>query len=120
MKKLQNLMPVSVFVKAFCKVMKTLVEDEVVVNDVIILCTHTSLPRCQSVSYQGSKRKYPLCWEGHRGQRPSDRSTIFIFNARTFKLFCNLLTLLLLSTGSPCPKIRIKTWRIATGTFLSA
>lgn len=33
MKKLQNLMPVSVFVKAFCKVMKTLVEDEVVVND---------------------------------------------------------------------------------------
>ena len=29
-------MPVSVFVKAFCKVMKTLVEDEVVVNDVML------------------------------------------------------------------------------------
>ncbi len=36
MKKLQNLMPVSVFVKAFCKVMKTLVEDEVVVNDIML------------------------------------------------------------------------------------
>ena len=36
MKKLQNLMPVSVFVKAFCKVMKTLVEDELVVNDVML------------------------------------------------------------------------------------
>lgn len=33
MKKLQNLMPVSVFVKAFCKAMKSLIEDEVVVND---------------------------------------------------------------------------------------
>ena len=36
MKKLQNLMSVSVFVKAFCKVMKTLVEDELVVNDVML------------------------------------------------------------------------------------
>lgn len=51
MKKLQNLMPVSVFVKAFCKVMKTLVEDEVVVNDVMLqlstemALTHKEVPR---------------------------------------------------------------------------
>ena len=33
MTKFEKLMPVSHIVKAFCKVMKTLVEDEVVVND---------------------------------------------------------------------------------------
>ena len=51
MKKLQNLMPVSVFVKAFYKVIKTLVEDEVVVNDVMLqlstemALTHKEVPR---------------------------------------------------------------------------
>ena len=44
-------MPVSVFVKAFCKVMKTLVEDEVVVNDIMLqlskemALTHKEVPR---------------------------------------------------------------------------
>ena len=44
-------MPVSVFVKALCKVMKTLVEDEVVVNDVMLqlstemALTHKEVPR---------------------------------------------------------------------------
>lgn len=51
MKKLQNLLPVSIFVEAFCKVMKTLVEDEVVVNDIMLQLrtemaqTHKVVPR---------------------------------------------------------------------------
>ena len=33
MTKFEKLMPVSLIVKAFCKAMKSLIEDEVVVND---------------------------------------------------------------------------------------
>ena len=64
MKKLQNLMPVSVFVKAFCKVMKTLVEDEVVVNDIMLqlskemALTHKEVPRVLFLKGGGGRYLY--------------------------------------------------------------
>lgn len=99
MKKLQNLMPVSVFVKAFCKVMKTLVEDEVVVNDVMLqlstemALTHKEVPR---VLFLKGKEEdtcivpNEIAWIGAEGSYVCFHMT----NGRKILMSCNLQSVL--------------------------